>query len=237
MTTQRRSSFPVLALLLTLLPLAGCGGDDNDDDRPLRAAYQVTLTNLTAAQPLSPLAAVLHRDGYTGWALGQAATAGLEVLAEGGDPGSWLAEALASTAVASSAAGTAPVAPGASGSVTLEADQPSGLRVTAAAMLVNTNDGFTAMAGLPVGDLSVGEEFVRDLVPYDAGTEGNGESAGTVPGPAAGGEGFNPARDDRNFVVVHPGVVTRADGLAGSALGEEHRFQSPVARLRVVRTR
>jgi len=236
MAIQRRRILQVLALFLASVPLAGCGGDDGDD-RPPRAAYQITLTNLTAAQPLSPLAAVLHRDGYTGWSLGQAASAGLEVLAEGGDPGSWLAEASASPAVASSAAGLAPITPGASDSVTLEADDRSGLRVTLAAMLVNTNDGFTAMSGLPVGGMAVGQEIVRDLGPYDAGTEDNAEAAATVPGPAAGGEGFNATRDDLDFVSVHPGVVTGADGLAGSALGEEHRFQSPVARLRVARTR
>lgn len=236
MEAQRRRTVQFLILLLALLPLAGCGGDDHDD-RPPRAAYRITLTNLTAAQPLSPLAAVLHRDGYTGWALGQAASAGLEILAEGGDPGSWLTEAAASAAVESSAAGLAPVAPGASDSVTLEADSPSGLRVTVATMLVNTNDGFTAMAALPVESLAVGEGVERDLAPYDAGTEANAETSGTVPGPAAGGEGFNGARDDRDFVSVHPGVVTSADGLAGSSLGEELRFQSPVARLRVTRTR
>jgi len=236
MTLQRERRFPIPVLFLALVVLAGCGGS-SDDDRSPQAAYRITLTNLTAGQPLSPFAAVLHREGYTGWSPGRAASLGLEVLAEGGDPGSWLAEASASTAVAGSASGPAAVAPGGSDSVTVEIGDPSGIRVTVAAMLVNTNDGFTAVSGLPVEVLAVGEEIVRDLVPYDAGTEANAESAATVPGPAAGGEGFNAARSDRDFVSVHPGVVTGADGLAGSVLGEAHRFQSPVARLRVTRIR
>ncbi|HKI50534.1 MAG TPA: hypothetical protein VJ995_00535 [Geothermobacteraceae bacterium] len=53
--------------------------------------------------------------------------------------------------------------------------------------------------------------------------------------PAGGGEGFNPMRDDRDYVAIHPGVVTAAEGLASSALHERHRFQSPVARLLVTR--
>jgi hypothetical protein len=42
-------------------------------------------------------------------------------------------------------------------------------------------------------------------------------------------------RDDRDYVALHPGVVSAADGLAGSALNETHRYQNPVARLVVTR--
>jgi len=57
-----------------------------------------------------------------------------------------------------------------------------------------------------------------------------------VPGPAAGGEGFNVTRDDLvDRVTVHAGVVTRDDGLSTSALDVSHRFDNPVARIVVTR--
>jgi hypothetical protein len=103
-------------------------------------------------------------------------------------------------------------------------------------MLVNTNDAFTGVNGLPIGDLSVGESKIYLSQPWDAGTESNTETAATIPGPAGGGEGFNPVRDDRDYIATHPGVVTGDDGLASSILDESHRFIGPVVKFVVTRT-
>jgi len=70
---------------------------------------------------------------------------------------------------------------------------------------------------------------------YDAGTEANSETAATIPGPAAGGEGYNSTRDDRDTVGGHPGVISADDGLTGSALDASHRFDNPVARITITR--
>ena len=83
--------------------------------------------------------------------------------------------------------------------------------------------------------MGAGESMITYPNIYDAGTESNDESASTVPGPAAGGEGFNLARNDRDFSAVHGGVVTADDGLTGSALDETHRFVGPVAKVVVTR--
>jgi hypothetical protein len=234
MTTQTiRTAAAVGGALLAMIALGACGSSDDDRDP---ARYTITLTNLTADQPLAPAAAILHDGGYAAWRVGRPATAGLELLAESGDPADLAAEAEADASVRASATGSGVLAPGQSSALTLEGVAGEPTRLEMAAMLVNTNDAFAGASALDLGNLQVGEGLTATLAPYDAGTEPNTETAATVPGPAGGGEGFSAAGGE-GFVAVHPGVVTAADGLAGSALGESHRFQSPVARLQVVRTR
>lgn len=223
--------------VLAVLALSACGSSNGDDQTPVPAPsrYTVTLTNLTANQPLAPAAVILHDGGYAAWRVGQPASAGLEVLAESGNPADLNAEADADATVIASAAGAGVLGPGASGDVTLEGVVGATAELEVAAMLVNTNDAWAGSSGLDLGSLQMGDVLTVSLTPYDAGTELNGETAGTVPGPAGGGEGFNAANGE-GFVAVHSGVVTSADGLVGSALDESHRFQSPVAQVQVVRT-
>jgi hypothetical protein len=115
-------------------------------------------------------------------------------------------------------------------------------RLSLASMLGNSNDGFTGVSGESLSALAVGASSERDLLSYDAGTERNTESADTVPGPAtkdAGGrrEAFNAQRDDViNMVHLHPGIVSKDDGLPTSALTQAQRWDNPVARLTIKRT-
>ena len=83
--------------------------------------------------------------------------------------------------------------------------------------------------------MAVGEIYSFNTSSYDAGTENNSELSTTIPGPAAGGEGFNADRDDVNVVAMHPGVVSKDDGLTNSVLSFSHRFDNPT--LSVVITR
>jgi hypothetical protein len=62
------------------------------------------------------------------------------------------------------------------------------------------------------------------------------EDASSVPGPAGGGEGFNAARDDTDFVRIHPGVISGPDGFAGSALDSAHDWDNPILKIVVKRT-
>ena len=71
---------------------------------------------------------------------------------------------------------------------------------------------------------------------YDAGTEANSEAAGTIPGPADSGEGFNEERDDVNYVAMHPGVVSQHDGLSSSVLSSQHKFDNPLTQVVITRT-
>jgi hypothetical protein len=187
MKRMRRVQWIGAALFLSVfVALAGC---DNDDAAPpaREGTYRVIMTNLTANQPLSPLGAVIHFTGYTGWGIGSAASSGLERLAEGGDPADFLAEASGNADVLSTGSGSGIIGPGASDDISLTTRQSSNLLLTCATMLVNTNDAFTGIAGLSIGDLAVGESKTIYAHPYDAGTEENTETASTIPGPDGGG--------------------------------------------------
>ena len=241
MTTLFRNSM----LLVGVLFLGACeSASDRLDQIPsppgpqAMATFDVTITNLTNAQPLSPVGVIAHTDGYAVFAVGMSATVGLEELAEGGDNATLLAEANADANVIVTASGAAPIGPGGSEAVSiqvLESELP-GLQISASTMLVNTNDAITMLNGVSVGDMQAGESLSMRTIAYDAGTEANTELAAHIPGPAGGGEGFNAARDDAlDAVAMHIGVVSQDDGFAGSALSGQHRFDNPVAQVRIER--
>lgn len=80
------------------------------------------------------------------------------------------------------------------------------------------------------------DDMTWRTIAYDAGTEANTEAAAHIPGPAGGGEGFNVARDDiADRVAIHSGVVSQDDGFAASDLTGQHRFDNPVAQVRIER--
>ena len=237
MKKLKRDNAIQLAMVLTAaISVSGCFHDDDDDDMMSMAEYEVAVTNATNHQPLTPLAVVAHNSSYHPWMLGSAASTGLEMLAEGGDVTQFLADADANTHVVATAMSTSgPFGPGATETVMLTVEPNSNLQISIASMLANTNDAFTGAANVDVGSLMPGESMALLSHVYDAGTEANTETAGTMPGPAAGGEGFNAARDDTDFVSIHGGVVTADDGLATSALDESHRWLGAASKITITR--
>jgi len=220
------------AIMLIVLSLFGCS-----DSSSSRSAYLISVTNLTNNQPLSPPAFILHEKEYAAWQIGTSASAGLEELAESGDPGPFLAEAADNMHVLATSQGSSVIGPGNSENVEIEIKRNSDTHLSFVSMLVNTNDAMAGLLDASIGSLGRNESITLYGRSYDAGTEVNSETAESVPGPAAGGEGFNPERNDTGFVAAHSGVVTAADGLQASALDESHRWQNPVVRLTVTRTK
>lgn len=206
---------------------------------PAMASFEVTVTNLTNAQPLSPVAVIAHQPGYSAFTIGAAATAGLELLAEGGDNSMFLAEADADANVLSSTSGAAPIGPAGSEAVSvtvLESELP-GLAISVGTMLVNTNDAISGIAAADVSGMAEGDVWMGRGIVYDAGTEANTELAAEIPGPAGGGEGFNAARNDRfDRVSMHIGVIGQDDGFATSGLTGQHKFDNPAIQVRIERT-
>ena len=273
-----------LALLPLIAVLAsGCGGDDGNDGavgpagpagmdgangadgsngsngadgtNGNLAVFTVQLTNLTYSQPFSPAAIILHEPGYNAFVDGDAASLGLEQLAEGGNPAEVMAEALAATqyldAVATSGA-TAPRSIGAMSTLLVPLLDVDNLRISFTTMLVDTNDAFTGINAADISNMTVGQSVSFMTPTWDSGTEANTETASTMPGPAAGAAGgggasagFDAARDDLfDLVHFHPGVVTSAnasdsskEGLSSSVLTEADRWDNPTARIVITRTR
>ncbi|MFK7976061.1 MAG: spondin domain-containing protein [Halioglobus sp.] len=197
--------------------------------------FEVSVTNLTVAQPFSPVGIFLHDSSQQVFSVGTPASEPLEMMAEGGD----ISGLIAAVDSISELSGDAPIGPGGSTTYTISIDaQPAAeLELSVMTMLVNTNDGFTGVNGADITALEEGQSMSFNAIAYDSGTENNTEAAGTMPGPADGGEGFNAVRDDINDqVTMHSGVVTASDGLASSVLNQLHRFDNPVARVRITRT-
>ena len=246
MSINPRNTARPLAIGVSALLASACGSDSPQiappalpPAPPAMASFEVTITNLTNAQPLSPVAVIAHQTGYSVFGIGAAATVGLETLAEGGDNSTLIGEAAADTMVMATASGVAPIGPAGSETITiqvLESELP-GLTISTSTMLVNTNDAITGVNGVVVSSLAAGDSVSLRSIAYDAGTEANTEAAAHIPGPAGGGEGFNAARDDlANRVAMHSGVVGQDDGKATSDLTGQHRFDNPVAAVRIART-
>lgn len=205
--------------------------------------YEVGVVNLTQNQPFSPLAVVLHDSSYAPWTVGSSASQGLELLSESGDNSQFLDEAgenlsrkslINAHGRMSRVSGEGLILPGESETVQTSVGGYE-ILLSLATMLVNTNDAYAGVEAFDISDLEVGEELTRLLTTYDAGTEGNSEMASSIPGPAAGGEGFNIVRDDVNYVTHHSGIVSTVDGYTDSALDQSHRFDNPAALLVVRR--
>jgi hypothetical protein len=230
------SYLAVTCISVGLLTLSACKHDE-DDDMMVQATYEITVFNLTNGQPLTPLGTVVHESGYMPWQLGEAVSVGLETLAESGDPSGFLTEADADAAVVMSASSSGgPFGPGSSKMVSITVGHSASLQLSVASMLANTNDAFTGVRNWDIGGLAVGDSASTMTHVFDAGTEANTETMGTMPGPAAGGEGFNATRETLNKLTIHGGVVTMDDGLVTSALDESHRWLGQAAKLMVVRT-
>lgn len=202
--------------------------------------YSVTVTNLTAGQPFSPLAYSIHYSGFSPFTIGIPATRGIEKIAESGATDDYIKDAMANPDVILVDHAMGLTLPGESKTVSLNvsvemanADQ---LLFSLVNMLGNTNDAFAGVNSVAIGKLAVGENLTLNALSYDAGTEINTETPATIPGPAGGGEGFNAVRDDiADQVTLHPGAVTRDDGKMDSTLTQVHRWDNPTARITITR--
>lgn len=220
MTINKLSLVLCSATLLT-----ACGGDD------AMATFELTVTNITTAQPFSPVTALAADDSLSLFTLAQPASTELEEIAEGGDNSALLAATADDDAVFSSVSGSGIIMPGMSETLTVmvPVDDLDQAYLSALTMLVNTNDAITAVQQVPLNSITIGDSYPLMARAYDAGTEANTEAVGTIPGPADGGEGFNTTRDDTGSVRVHPGVISVDGGLEDSVLSQVHRFDNPVA--------
>lgn len=244
MLFNSQKTIRLLAVTGAALLAAACDSDSNggmggdNPPPPAMATFAVTVNNLTNAQPLSPIAVIAHQDTFPVFEIGSPASPGLETLAEGGDNSALLAEANGVAGIGDTVSGAAPIGPAGSETVNVSFAETAQalMTISVSTMLVNTNDAITGVNAIPLAGMQVGDRVTVQSIAYDAGTEANTEAAAHIPGPAGGGEGFNAARDDlADRVAMHPGIVGQDDGFASSDLGEQHRFDNPVAEITIER--
>lgn len=181
--------------------------------------YEVSITNLTSRQAFSPPLLATHPASAHVWQMGQTASDGLKLLAEEG-----MADTLAASlkGIATDVVvGDAPVMPGKTATFKIKAHE--GDVLSAAAMLVQTNDGFTGLDNMALTSAAA----TRDANAYDAGVEQNTEKASDVPGPPFGGHNSGPQTGPRQPIAMHPGITGKAD------VGSEYNWTNPVARFSI----
>lgn len=227
------------ALGIGLSP-AAAGGDDPP-------TYRVTIENLTDGQALTPPIAATHAGRRLMFRPGRPAGEALRQIAENGDLAP-MQELLASRRrVADVHVGSEPQVPAANpagtpftSTATFEIDGRRGhTRLSWAAMLICTNDGFTGVDGLRL-PRRVGHTVTVHTGAYDAGTEANTEDFGDLPPPCQGligvtgdepGTGASdPALETGDVIRHHPGITGRED-----LVPEVHGWTGPVARVSVTR--
>lgn len=197
-------------------------------ERTIPALYEVRVTNVTSGVYFTPTLAATHAPEIRMFALGSPASPELAALAESGDVGPLkavldsLGREVSATAVAGGLLG-----PGASTSFTIRG-RPSQDRLSLAAMLLPTNDGFYAIDAMP---LPASGSHRYTALGHDAGSEFNDELCANIPGPQCGGAGLS-AEDGEGYVHVHPGTHGMADLNRAS-----YDWRNPVAVVTVTRIR
>lgn len=222
MSKEQRLCIAVLVCALLSLPLVAPAAQ--------AVEYEVTITNLTARQTFTPILVVSHRPSVSLFVLGQPASHELEVLAEAGDLAPFKTLLSGTSGVSHIADSGGPLPAGQSVTVRIRADNGA-RRLSLAAMLVPTNDGFFAVQDVlvPPGH----HPLTLYANAYDAGGEANDELCSSIPGPptVCQGEGFNPSRQgDVGFVHVHRAIHGQGDLDAA-----EFDWRNPVAKITIRR--
>ena len=219
------TALAVVASLVGLLTANMISAADDNE----QLYVEVSLTNLTPGQVLSPVFIARH-NGHMDplYTLGQPASEALAKMAEDADATDLLAQWDPATNGDTGEAlvlalDDGPIPPGATVSTHFEFDDDN-TRMSFISMLVTTNDAFIGGNGI---DLT--ESHTINLTAYDAGSEFNSESCAYIPGPPCG----NHARDDamaEGYVYVHNGIHGGGDsGLTPAT----HDWHNPVARMTI----
>jgi hypothetical protein len=216
-----------IAIMLFASIGIAAGSDEESDLLGQGRYYDITITNATRGQVITPPVVIVHRYNFRLFEVGLPAIPALATLAEEGmtDPLTGYLDTQSDVydyVVASDV-----VPPGES--VTLRFRVTGFFRyVTVVGMLASTNDAFFAAEGIPVFG-----KWIPDTtaIAYDAGSEANSESCDFIPGPPCGMHVHDPAEAE-GFVHVHAGIHG-IDELDPAELD----WRNPVAEMSIQRSR
>ncbi len=216
---------------------------------PALRSYEVTITNLTAGQPLIPPVVATHGQPLSIFQIGEPASFELKEIAENGNNVPLLdllgADSKVSTVLQAGPPPLVPSAdPGGTGfpdSVTFTIAANQGAKyLSFASMLICTNDGFTGLDSVHLPK-SVGESVTVFTNGYDAGTELNTEDfADMVPpcqgliGVSSGAAGTgvsDPTLAEGGVIGTHPGILGGVDLVPGT-----HGWMGSVTQVEIERT-
>jgi hypothetical protein len=170
--------------------------------------YNITFTNATRGQVVTPPVVIVHNLDYQLFTLGMPASPELTALAEDGVTDDLVAALEADPNVFDYAVADAGLMPGES--VTLQVEANSQFHeFSACGMLATTNDGFFALNGIQFLPPLRHRTLFANV--YDAGSEENNENCDYIPGPPCGNPMVRATEGAEGFVSVHSGIYGKAD--------------------------
>ncbi len=207
--------------------------------------YEVTITNLTPGQPITPPLLATHSKDVEVFTPGKMASEQLRQLAENGNSEPLVEKLKSNAGVLDIVQGTAPLVPandpgntGLGYSETFTVSAKDNMRyLSFASMLVCTNDGF---AGIDSVKLPFYKEKTVYAKAFDARTEMNTEDFADLVPPCQDAIGVssdedgtgasNPEIAEDGIIIPHPGVVGDED-----LQNRVHAWNGPVAKIDIVR--
>jgi len=203
----------------------------------------IEISNLTHGMFFTPLLVSSHGESLHLFESGETASDELKILAEGGDTTSLsvATTALGAINLENPAAGV--LAPSASVAIT-DFDTMSNDRLSIAAMLLPTNDGFVGLDSWAIPETA--GTYTIYLNAYDAGSEVNNElvldgsgAVGTLgipanPGANGGSAGTGVTTTESNEMIhIHRGNVGDTNNMGGVSDVDSriHRWLNPVAKV------
>jgi hypothetical protein len=205
----------------------------------------ITITNLTQGLHFTPILTSAHTSENHIFMSGQAATAELQMMAEGGDISGLVSMLANSDANNSENPAAGLLAPGMSTTYTLTNDSAN-THLSLATMILPSNDGFVGLDSWKIP--TEAGTYTVNLNAYDAGTEANNELRGSgapgmpgmpVPPPLEASYGMNGTgitdTESNTMVHIHRGSIgdDMADGGKSDVSNSVHRWLNPVAKLTI----
>ncbi len=170
---------------------------------------------------------ISHSSEFQLFAAGAPASTELVTLAEDGITDDLTDHLATLPSVQNFAVASEPLMPGASLALEVTSGRPFHF-ISAAGMLVTTNDAFFAIRGVKV---PLNQPKIVEAEAYDAGSEANSESCTYIPGPPCGNGGVRDTEDAERYVHIHSGI----HGI-GDLNPAAHDWRNPVAEIVIRQT-
>ena len=244
MKTKKTSVFALGAIVAMLAVVSIAGIPESDAAKS--KMYEVTITNLTPGQPITPPLLVTHSVNAGFFSVGEMVSSNVQQLAENGNSEPLVKTLQGKSGVLDIVQGEAPLVPandpgdtGLNYSETFVVTSEGNMRyLSFASMLVCTNDGF---AGIDSVKLPINQKTVYAMA-YDARTEMNTEDFADIVPPCQGAIGIssddegtgasNESISEDGVVIPHPGIMGGDD-----LLESVHAWGNPVVKIDIVRMR
>jgi len=227
-TLARVTALAIVASLIALIGVPAASAGSKGKAR----TYEVTFTNVTENQILTPPVWATHWPNGSIFNAGTPASPELQEIAENGNLAP-LAEALEhQRGIKASGIGGGADGPLFPGDVRHFEIQGRGNLISTASMVVCTNDNFTGIHSLKLPNK--GKSVKIYVYAWDAGTEDNTNNLVDFVPPCSGkttGTGMS------NPDLASNGIIAPSEGVSGEASGFEFDSNAPVAVFEITRTK